>query len=265
MNDKTRNFFSEHGRLLDKDSNPGPHVQIFGDFAVDTQSQLAWSRAGWIRLGQNIQTKEFIAFKPLVELESDEIAEVKWLRGFKMYKGSIKHFGDRASRFKNANLYFVGMDLVDGVTFKHLNDLLPKINIHARYLIIYNLIKTLEDFQKRSISQKDMNPGNVMICFNFDVKIIDFGDLQNVVPYSINTKLFNQIFSDGPLSRFGSSSGNTRKYSHGTFENLLKYIADEDELENNNSIRCPENYPISEFINRLPRFGGYGHGWCCIF
>lgn len=222
INPDTLEFFKENGNLFDNTLQPGPHVKIVDSFAIDLVTRLAWSRDGWIRLGQNSQTKQFVAFKPMEE-NSDEIDNIKKLNEF---QGIIEYIETEDSG-SITGLCFVGMHLVDGVTFYDMNSILPKINVHARYLITYNLIKELKRFIDLGMFQQDHNWKNFMITSDLNVKIIDYGamseDKWNVNFMPIQVSWFDLLFSKGDQSRH-SPEENIKKYSLGTFMNILETI-----------------------------------------
>lgn len=119
------------------------------------------------------------------------------------------------------------MTLVDGISFGEMNKILPKINLHARYLITYNFIQELQNFINLALWQKDNNWGNFMITSGLDVKIIDFGgvskDSWNSQLTGIPVLWFDLLFSNGDQFKF-SPKPNLKNYLGGTFGNLMQQI-----------------------------------------
>lgn len=238
MNNEVLEFFVKRGGLVDESFNPAPHVKVVGDFAIDTKSLLYRSRFGGVRLGQDIVTKQFLAFKPVLRIVNDVEAcysqEANWLRQFGRFRGIIDHFDE-------PDLSHVAMNLIDGLNFVEIGKrgLFGKINHHARYLIAYNLVKAFEDFKERSIKQCDRMDSNFMVSANFDAEIIDFEwlqrtDLEEMQEQESNrpkffTSMISKIFLADSMGNISNNISDIKKYRQGTFEKLIEFIGNKAE------------------------------------
>jgi hypothetical protein len=239
INEETKSFFMMQGGLIDGEGQPGPNIQIIDNFAIDMASSLARSRSGPIRFGQNIKTREFVACKPFRRsYQPDKIPDVHFSSALGTYRGILDH--------PESDRQYLALELVDGIDFFSLYLMVPKINHHARFLIAYNLIRSLEDLSLKHIVQRDDRPDNLMVsASNFDVKIIDYGSMSQQVDglrvwYSLTP--LTLIFTD----ELGEELGEHReKYQHGTFKDFWEFI--ENVSENGNMAT------LYSLIQKLPR------------
>jgi len=250
-------YFKQYGGLVDSDSNPGPGVKIVENFAIAPKSMIYKLRFG-ICLGQDIKTKEFLAFKLVLRAQdhlypAGNLREIHWLKEFNRFRGILDAKGidmEGVEEHEKPEFYYIAMSLVDGLNFSELSKLTNKITPHVRYLIAYNIVATFRDFTERSIQQCDVIGSNFMVCASdFDFKIVDFGWMeQKTSDYTPRrayfwADLFTKIFCTG--SDENISISNLKAYQHGPFEKLLKFI--EERAKNQD----PRIY-VDEIIELLP-------------
>lgn len=137
---------------------------------IDLNSNLGHVKYREIRFGQNLITKEFLAFKT-IDFNTDKVnknhQEVVALRNLGRFKGLI--FDQPNKRV------FMAMELINGVTLaqydweQHCGSLKGALKLAISYL------DELEFVAKSKVTQSDQNPGNVMIDLKKEkVFLIDF-------------------------------------------------------------------------------------------
>lgn len=144
---------------------------IDGDpIVIDFDTSLGNGRIAKIRFGQNLKTKEFLAFKA-IDYDTDTIdennQEVVAMRNLKRLRGLI--FDEQEK------IVYMAMELVNGVTLseyywpEHSNDVVHAIKLAIAYL------DELEFVAESKVSQSDKNPGNKMIDLKRNkVFLVDF-------------------------------------------------------------------------------------------
>jgi hypothetical protein len=159
-----------------------PHTCV-----IDFSTSIGHGKLAEIRLGQNLNTKEFWAFKT-IRLNTDTIdekhQEIIASKNLKRLKGFILDKQEKA--------LYMAMELIDGVTLsvydweEHSGDLTHAIKLAISYL------DELEFVAQSKVSQSDQNPGNIMIDLKKNkVFLIDFAG--NGM-FNHNTASFNPEF-----------------------------------------------------------------------
>jgi hypothetical protein len=220
LNKEIQDFFMENQGFIDNRGNLGPNIKLHNNFAIDTVSEFAEAKDGIVRIGQDLNTRKFIIFKP-VAIDSDSTTqETSILNELERFQKVISHHEDES-------LGFLCMDFIDGVTFRNIKQLSDKINDSARYLISLNLAKEFEFFQKHHVLQQDNNFNNFIIDVrNFDVKIIDYErcDISKGNYFISNLAgLFDCVFSKF-ANRHEEYAHKMDSYAHDAFQGFLTKI-----------------------------------------
>lgn len=147
------------------------YYEIDGDrIVIDFGTSLGHGRKGKIHFGQNLVTKEFLAFK-VIACNTTTIdgnnQEVVAMRNLKRLKGLICDEQDR--------IVYMAIELIDGVTvyeyswLEHSNDVAHAINLAISYL------NELEFVTASNVSQSDVSNVNTMVdLMRNQVFLIDF-------------------------------------------------------------------------------------------
>jgi len=81
--------------------------------------------------------------------------------------------------------YYLVMEYVDGEDLRTLIDYLAPFPAEVAALVILDIARALEYTHMRNIIHRDIKPGNILLSFEGDVKLIDFG----VAKDEISTRL----------------------------------------------------------------------------
>jgi hypothetical protein len=159
-----------------------PHTCV-----IDFSTSIGHGKFGEIRLGQNLNTKEFWAFKTIrrnTDTIDEKHQEIIALKNLKRLKGCILD--------KQKKALYMAMELIDGVTLanydweQHSGDLTHAIKLAISYL------DELEFVAQSKVSQSDQNPGNIMIDLKKNkVFLIDFAGNGT---FNYNTASFDPEF-----------------------------------------------------------------------
>jgi hypothetical protein len=149
------------------------HETHDGIFIIDLETSIGHAKLGEIRFGQNLTTKEFLAFK-LIDYDASHIdenhqnhQEVVALRNLKRFKGLIFDKSERA--------VYVAMELINGVTVADYNWEEHSGSLSHALKLAISYLEELEFVAKSKVNQSDQNPRNIMIDLKKDkVFLIDF-------------------------------------------------------------------------------------------
>jgi len=131
---------------------------------IDFDSIIGHGRISGMRFGQNLETKEFLAFKCIESSDNDPevvgLGNLNRLRGLIVDKDEI----------------WMAMELINGVSLakydwkEHVNNLDCAIKLAISYL------DEVEFVAKSGVNQSDQNPGNIMVDLKKQkVFLVDFG------------------------------------------------------------------------------------------
>lgn len=220
MSPSAEAFFQTHGRFIDSEGRSASGIEIVNGFAIGKKSKLGHARAGNVLLGHDIKSGTFYAFKPYpcaekaeaLTFESQEILILKKLNRFVDSLESLNEEGEKVR--------YIVLELVDGVTIDEMCFLRsPKINDHARYLIVYNLAQELLSMYKMDISQRDPDWSNFMVkVSDFSFKAIDFAVADISEDQAFRCLYPVRIFLE---QIFGARDEALKKYALGSFEEFF--------------------------------------------
>ena len=78
--------------------------------------------------------------------------------------------------------YYLVMEYVDGKDLRTIIDYFAPLPLHIAALIIREIAKGLEYTHTKGITHRDIKPSNILISFQGDVKLIDFGVAKDEAP-----------------------------------------------------------------------------------
>ncbi len=71
--------------------------------------------------------------------------------------------------------YYLVMEYVDGEDLRTVIDYMAPMPAHLAGLIVLGIVRGLEYTHARNIIHRDIKPGNILLSYSGDVKLIDFG------------------------------------------------------------------------------------------
>ncbi|MDP3533382.1 MAG: hypothetical protein Q8S31_08875 [Alphaproteobacteria bacterium] len=165
MSSSSLAFFKKHGCLAVSELNKPENVEIFGSYAVDIQSALGSTKSNLnVLLGQNIETKNFYAFKHI----NDPSREINGLEKLNRFYEIIIINGHN----------YIAIDLIDGVPITNFLKIREKCTPEVIDLLVKNLLLSLKELYTKKIWHEDLNPDNIMIDVrNWSVSFIDFDSI----------------------------------------------------------------------------------------
>ena len=71
--------------------------------------------------------------------------------------------------------YYLVMEYVDGEDLRTVIDYMAPLSVSVAGLIVLGIVRGLEYTHARNIIHRDIKPGNILLSYSGDVKLIDFG------------------------------------------------------------------------------------------